>query len=111
MRFGWFGLLVFRQLGLLQNNRWEGQTVKPKMRKSTDSPELSSYVKETPKPPSPHSRFLVTNRVRNGLREHSIPERLGPEFKFLLSETASSHSVSQDFSFLLTVFDPFPLHI
>lgn len=48
-----------------------------------------------------HSRFLVTNRVQSGLREHSIPERLVPEFKVLLSETVSSHLVSLDLSFLL----------
>lgn len=40
-----------------------------------------------------HSRFLVTNRAQNSLREHNIPERLGPEFKFLLSETVIRHSV------------------
>lgn len=58
-----------------------------------------------------HSRFLVTNRVQNGLREHSIPERPMNASVQVTALRDSQQSLGLCGPQFPTEFDPFPLHV
>lgn len=98
LRFCWFGLFAFLSWDSHITGRRDRETKDEEIhRLSRTFFPCQGDTKAT----LSHPRFLDTNRVQTGLRKHSIPERLVPEFKFLLSETVSSHLVSLDLSFLL----------